>query len=75
MPLNSPLACILLGCFYYLPCFYVQFSQSQLYKINNSIDGTQFSVFLFWILKIKSSLENVIKVLFKLKKIDTLGIR
>ena len=38
MPLNSPLACILLGCFYYLPCFYVQFSQSQLYKINNSID-------------------------------------
>lgn len=46
MPLNSPLACILLGCFYYLPCFYVQFSQSQLYKINNSIDGTQFYFFV-----------------------------
>lgn len=30
---------------------------------------------LFWILKIKLSLENVIKVLFELKKIDTLGIR
>ena len=28
---------LILGCFYYLPYFHMQFSQSQLCKINNSI--------------------------------------